>query len=177
MPSPRRTNFVRRGTPPRYVWVPGNDQLQTTAGATTEVSTDLISNYMSDSGRETGPGYVIERVIGLLRVVSDVTNTDVSGIPFMCGLAVTREGETSTPVIPKVEIGRFLWYLQDETPTGADEISAGVFKPKNALYQFDVHGRWRFRNMADELTLVMQNDSGEDGITWSIYTRTLLRVT
>ena len=119
---------------------------------------------------------VIERIIGTLVIRPAAVNTDT---PFMCGLAVRLEGISATqiPITPKTEVGRFLWYHQDELLGEASEVSAGVFSPIRMRFYFDVHGRWKFDNLGDELAFYMQNDSGETGLTSSIYTRTLLRVT
>ncbi len=171
---PRGPRSFQRGPRPRYAWVPGNDQSQTTAAASIEVSADLLSNYFSDVGRDTGPGFVIERIFGTL-IVSSVTIGALT--PFMCGLKVVSEGISASAITPKTEVGRWLWFLQSETDHGATETAAGVFDSKQTWYHFDVKGRWRFDNVGDQLVMTMQNDAADNVLEWSIYTRTLLRVT
>ncbi len=173
MVSQRRLR-LQRGPKPRYVWVPGNDQAQTTAAASSEMSADLLANYFSDSGRDTGPGMVIERIIGMLIIRSTNVN---EGSPFMCGLQVVGEGITALAITPKVEIGRFLWYLASECSLEANEVAAGTFISRRTFYPFEVHSRARLNNIGDEMRLAMQNDAADQVIQWAIYTRTLLRVT
>jgi len=172
--SRRRTSFpTRSGTPSRYVWVPGDTQIETTPANSLESSADLLVNYFNDSGRVTGPGMVIERIFGTLIVQTAVVN---SVSPFMCGLQMVREDDTAVRISPKTEIGRFLWWMADECPIEASEVAAGVFIPKRAVYHFEVHSRAKLTSMAEGMRLQMQNDDGENVLTWSIYTRTLLRV-
>jgi len=176
MPFPRRSQSVSRtrGPKPRYVWVPGNDQAEVTGAASLESSDDLLANFFGDSGRETGPGMVIEKIFGTLIVESGTVN---SLLPFMCGLQLFGEGGVGGGISPKTEIGRFLWFMQGECAIGADEVAAGVFIPKRETFQFVVKSRARLIDMGQELRLQMQNDSVDQSLTWSIYTRTLLRVT
>ena len=85
---PRHTRMAR-GPRPRYTWVPGDDQANATAATSINQSVDLLGNYLNDSGRDTGPGMVIERIMGTLVVEPGAVNTLN---PFMCGLLVTTEG-------------------------------------------------------------------------------------
>jgi len=164
----------RAGPKPRYVWVPGNDQGVTTAAASTGASADLLANYLNDAQRDTGPGMVVERIIGSFTVTPPAPALQDA---FMAGLMVVPEGGLTSRPAAKTEIARFLWYIADETRIDASETAATVFGPTQNKYYFDVSSRQRLVNMGDELQLMFQNDTAEDILTWSIYTRTLLRVT
>ena len=164
----------RNGPRPRYAWVPGDNQQQATGAASRANSVDLLLNYAIDAGRDIGPGMVIERVIGTLIVEPAAVNTL---LPFMAGLMVVPEGSLAALPLVKTEITRFLWWHADECSIGADEVAVGTFIPKQSTFHFDVSSRQRMLNMGDELRLIMQNDAVDQVITWSVYTRTLLRVT
>ncbi len=174
MPSRMRTRTsFSRGPRPRYVWVAGNDQQETTPAASVEASDDLLLNYAADVGRDTGPGFVIERIFGTLIIEPQAVNTL---LPIMCGLVVSTEGSGVT-ITPKTEAGRFLWFHQDECSREASEVAADVFIPKQKTIYFETKARFRMDNVGDELHLIMQNDAADQVLTWSVYTRTLLRVT
>jgi len=164
--------FVRSGPKPRYVWVPARD-VENTVSSGRVVSIDLLGVYASDALRETGPGMVVERIIGSLTVESTTVGT---GGDFSMGLAVTPEGGFgSTPGVA-TEIVDWLAWVSGRFPSGANEQAAGVFQADQMTYQFDVRSRRRLRSIGDELLAVVENNNSTV-MLWTLQTRTLMRVT
>jgi len=168
----RRT--IRTGPRPRYAWAPGYDF--NNAGATSGLnqSTDLLNSYVTDAQRETGPGMVIERILGSFTVASQVVGV---GGAFTLGLIVSPEGGHTTPPLPQTEIADWLVWLSGEIPQTSIESSAAAFTPLMKTYTFDVRVRRRLRAMGDEVRAVVENSEEAPTWLWTIQTRILLRVT
>jgi len=156
---------------PRYVWVPGSDVENAALLTSTNIGDDLLANYQGDVGRDTGPGFVIERVIG---------NLELRGVAgtlqeFAFGLLVTDEAQANVPN-PADEVAAWMYFTNGNATPSASEFATGSFVVDITRREFDVHGRRRLMNVGDELSPVFQNLSSAT-LTWSIFTRILLRVT
>jgi len=172
MPRHFRTNMSRSGSKPRYVWVPARD-VENAVAASTVQTDDFLANYNVDAGREVGPGFVIERILGNFQVESQTTGT---GGDFTAGLLVVPEGSLGAFPDPTAEINDYLVWITGFFPSGANEQAAGVFQPDQAEYKFDVRSRRRIRSMGDECRWFVRN-ANSTTMVFSINTRILLRVT
>ena len=169
-----RRNFSKRssGPRPRYVWVPGtNGDQGVSAGLTS--SADLLGNYFADTGREVGPGMVIERIVGNVIVESQTAGT---GSNYFLGLSLVDEGGWGSTPQPETEIIDLLWWWGSETNQGSTEIFAGTFRPIQTFIHFDVKSRRRIRSVGEEMRMILES-SAAPGFNVVIATRTLLRVT
>jgi len=166
-------SFTRGSSRARYAWVPGEAIEQVILGSATNVSGNLLENYVVDSGRDVGPGYTIERILGHVVVKS---GTPGDGSNFYMGLLVQAENVNISSILPRSEIGRFLWWYASSTPSMAIETAAGVFDAWELRIDFDVKGRQRLLNMGDELRLISTNGASSPTVAFDIYTRTLIRV-
>jgi len=167
---PRRV--VRSGSKPRYVWLPARDNENAVASATVQ-SSDLLAAYIGDAGRNTGPGMVLERVLGSLTVESQTTGT---GGDFTMGIIVAPEGGFGAIPSPSAEINDYLVWISGRFPSGANEQAAGVFQPDQMTYQFDVRSRRRLRSIGDGCFGIVQN-LNSTSMLWTLNTRILMRVT
>jgi len=165
-------NTRRSGARPRYVWVPARDVENTVVSGITN-SVDLLGNYLVDSGRETGPGMVIERILGSLTVESQVVG---SGGDFVMGIRTQPEGGVTSSPSPDIEIHDWLVWVSGRFPTGANEQAAGVFQADQMTYQFDVRSRRKLHAMGDEVVATITNRNS-DSMLWTLNTRILMRVT
>jgi len=167
----RHFSRSRTGTCPRYAWVPARDVENTVVSSLTN-SVDLLANYVADAGRETGPGYTIERILGSITVESQVNG---SGGDFIMAIRTQPEGGlTSTPA-PDTEVHDWLVWISGRFSSGVNEQAAGVFQPDQLTYQFDVRSRRRLRGMGDEVVATVVNRNATS-MLWSINTRILVRV-
>jgi len=116
-------NQRNSGNRPRYVWVPGRD-VENSVAATTVQTIDFLGNYNIDAGREVGPGFVVERILGNFQVESQTVGT---GGDFIAGLLVVPEGSLAAFPDPAVEINDYLVWIAGFFPSGANEQAAGVF--------------------------------------------------
>jgi len=169
---PRHYRTTRTGSKPRYLWVPARD-VENAVVATMVQTADLLAAVLNDAARETGPGMVIERVIGSITVASQVVG---SGGDFALGIIVAPEAGFASIPAPLSEINDYLVWVSGRFPTGANEQSAGVFQADELTYQFDVRSRRRLRSVGDEVRGVVSNLNSTSMI-FSIATRILLRVT
>jgi len=172
MPRHYRNTGRSGGSRPRYVWVPARDNENAVVSATVQTD-DLLANYNVDAGREIGPGFVIERILGTMQVASQV---DGSGGDFTAGLLVVPEGSLGAFPDPSAEINDYLVWISGMFTTGVNEQSAGVFQPDELLYTFDVRSRRRIRSMGDECRFFVRNPNSTS-MLFTINTRILLRVT
>jgi len=166
-----RRTFVRSGPRPRYAWVPARDP-ENTVASSRAVSIDLLGAYLTDSGRDTGAGMVIERIIGSLTVESQ---TNGSGGDFAMGITWAPEGGHGTSPVPQSQVWDWLVWVSGNFPSGVNEQAAGVFQPDQMVYQFDVRSRRRLRAIGDEVRAVVQNPNATS-MLWTLQTRILLRV-
>jgi len=159
------------GAKPRYLWVPARDVENTVASGIGQ-SDDLLTAYVTDALRETGPHMTIERIIGSLTVESQV---DGSGGDFTMGITVAPEGSFGTIPSPSTEIHNWMVWLSGRFSSGVNEQSAGVFQPDQLTYQFDVRARRKFRMVGEEVRAEVQNNNSTS-MLWSLNTRILLRI-
>ncbi len=170
---PRHTGRrMVRGSKPRYVWVPGRDNENATVSSV-GITGDLLTAYVADAARETGPGMVIERQIGWLQVESQVTG---SGGDFAFGIMLGPEGGIAQNPLVQSEIENWIVTILGAFPSGANEQAAGVFQPDQAEYKWDVKTRRRFDKMGQEMIGFFHNPNSTSCL-WSVQTRTLVRVT
>ena len=153
------------------MWVPGDAQ-ELTATASNTQSGDLLANYLTDAGRDIGPGMTIERVVGSIQFESLVTGSDSN---FSCGLLVVPEGGLTSFPASRTEVASWLWWFGGLATSAGNEQAAGVFQPLSERIQFDVKARRRFTGMGDELRFMLQSGSSV-GLLLSIHVRTLIRV-
>ena len=165
--------MVRTGPKPRYVWVPGFDLNNALAGSARVTTGDLLAVYLTDSSRDTGPGMVIERILGSISIASQVVN---SGGQFTLGLSVANEGSWGSVPSPSLEIHDWIVWLSGDYSQNAQEGAIGIFTPKLKTYNFDVRSRRRLRAIGDEVIGVIEN-LDETLVIYSIQTRILMRVT
>jgi len=168
---PRR--MVRTGSRPRYVWVPFMQDFIALGGTGVAGTTDLLAAYVTDALRETGPGMVIERVIGSVTTASQVVGV---GGQFTLGLGVAPEGGWSSAPRPQTEINDWLVWVSGDFSQNAIESAAGTFTPKTQTFHFDVRARRRLRAIGDEVLGIAQSESETLSI-FSLQTRILMRVT
>jgi len=170
---PRRA-MARRGPRPRYVWVPGRD-VENSIASGTDQTADLLANYVTDTGRQTGPGFVIERILGSLIVESQ---TNGSGGDFALGITTVVDGGFVAGGAPDVQADMHDWlvWISGGFSSGVNEQAAGVFQPDQWVYRFDVKARRRLRATRDEVRGVMRNPNSTS-LLWSLQTRILMRVT
>ena len=167
---PRHTRMTRSGPRPRYAWVPGVIPLSGVSGGVATTA-DLIANYLIDAGRDTGPGMVIERVLGNI-----VVNSQTLGVTsqWEAGLIVVPEGGRASSPALDIEVEPWLWWHGDMAPTDTYEISDLVFIKGQLRINFDVKSRRRLAGMGDELRMVVKSVASP-GIDFAVHTRTLLR--
>jgi len=168
---PRNRNVVRSGSRPRYVWVPARDVENTTIATTTQ-SIDLLGNYLNDAGRATGPGMVVERILGSLIVEA---STIGSGGDFAFGIITAPEGGFATLPDPIAEINDYLVWISGVCSDEASETAAGVFHAKQLVYQFDVRSRRKLHSIGDGVFGLFRNANAVT-MLWSVNTRILMRV-
>ena len=173
MPRPRSTARFPTRRKVKYAWLPASDRENSNPAATTNTSADLLAAYVADVGAELPVGTVIERIIGNLSIS---TTTATGDGEFTCGIRVATEGITTVglPVLD-TEVARWLWWMGAHL-SGAYETSAGGFIAKEYHFPFDVHGRWRMDDIGDMLLFAILNHTGETAFTWSLWTRTLVRI-
>jgi len=156
----------------RYAWVPTRD-VENAVVSGVQTSADLLGAYNSDVGRETGPGFVVERVIGSI-IVTPTTIGD-SG-DWSMGISTAPEGAWFSIPSPDTEIHNWLVWMSGLFGGGGDsEFAAGSFEKGQRVYQFDVRARRKLHAVGDEVRAVVVNRNG-DSMTWSLNTRILLRV-
>jgi len=160
-----------RGPRPRYVWLPASDRENVLAAGTTAASADLLAAMVADMSIEPTPGMVIERIIGTLSVQPAGIDQGITA-----GIRVVEEGSTALLVTLDTEVARWLWWYGTALRQEVYEHSAGVFRFAWESVPFDVHGRWRLQNVGDELRLTLINHDAESAITWSLWSRTLVRI-
>ena len=172
MPRHFGNRRMASGSKPRYAWVPALVSDSGVSGGTTS-SPDLLAAYLSDSGRDTGPGMVIERVIGTFVLTSQTIGVASA---FTIGLLVVPEGGLASNPNVDTEINSYLWWHGDQVPKEAHETAAGVFVTGQLRLNFDVRSRRRLSSMGDELRMIVDS-AATPGFNFSMFTRTLLRVT
>jgi len=161
-----------QGTRARYAWVPHRDVENATVSGT-DFSADLLSLYLTDSGRDIGPGFVVERILGSM-IVTPTTIGDSGDFTF--GISTCPEGAWLSTPSPDTEIHNWLVWQSGLFGGGGDsEFAAGSFEKGQRIYQFDVRSRRKLTAMGDEVRCVFANRNG-DSVTWSLNTRILLRV-
>ncbi len=165
--------MARTGPRPRYVWVPHNDPDNALGAGLTVQTDDLLSAYVTDALRETGPGMVVERILGSITIASQVVG---SGGQFTLGISVAPESSWASIPRPQTEVHDWLVWVSGEFSQNAMESASGIFTPNTLTYQFDVRSRRRLRSMGDEVRGVLQNED-ETLAIFSLQTRILMRVT
>jgi len=162
--------FVKRA-PVRYAWCPASLRDVPVSGGTTVLSADLLATMVTDMGRETAPGMVVERIIGTLVVSASLATEFVN---WTAGIRVIDEGQ-NTPLTVDTEIGRWLWW-SGGLAAGGSQTGTTTFRPIFYRHEFDVHGRWRLDDVGDQLKMSIINHEAEDDLLFSLWTRTLLRI-
>jgi len=176
MARPRRGGVVQRSRP-RYLWCPASDRVNALAAATTDTSANLIATLSSDAGIVSTPGMVIERIIGMLYVRPTSAGTAVKDIDFTAGIRVLGDDGAESPPTLDTEIARWLWWYGGMVSGLVAEVASGSFVVQwDPAITFDVHGRWRLTDAGDTLQMAIVNHDAEDSLTWSLWTRTLIRI-
>ena len=132
------------------VWIPVNNVVTAPAAAAQSQSSDMLSAFVGDAGRELGRNETIVRIRGLLNIVSALT---AAREEWMVAMVVITEGQTFTPSLSS-ELFDAIYRTAGKTSGEVTELAAGVFQNVSELIPVDSKAMRKLRGRGDELVMV-----------------------
>jgi len=156
-----RRNANKRST----MWLPFYQEGLGLSAGGVGISSDLLSRYQTEVGREVPIGTTIGPIIGNVSLLGDTV-----GATFACFAAIqlVHEGETASETALELEPGDFPWYGTFLSQNPVEETAAGVFQVKPETFHVMTRAMRKTRAVGDQLHIIFNEVSSDAGFAVDI---------
>ena len=153
---PPRRRLVGAIARRKYVWVPARVTFTVPANSHAN-SADLLANFFTSYGRDTGPGLTITRIRGHAILTNQLAATGSqsinSGIEVVAGAMVPVQNLG-------INMVDAIWRLDTYTGARAQEYAAGAFRSVGDIYVVDSKAQRKVEGVGGEMIWRVSNGPG-----------------